>query len=415
MAKQVAILTFENGPLGGVPVMVDAIYHMMQALGYTPTVYQAFFDDTDLTFWQRLILTFRQWKPRRVEARGLPMILVPAPPLPLWLFFWVPHFLFGPLLGRYQTVVVVAGSAHVALPLALRNKPYVLWVATVYSDEVRAKAVLGDEWAVRLLGTLTWPLIEAQERFALRKAGRVLALSYTTARRIRELVPDAAGRVETMLYPIDTSHFRPDPTARQALPYGDYLLFTARINDPRKNVPMLLQAFARVRQRFPHLKLVLAGDHPSPLLLSRVHELGLEEAVVFPGVLPPRSEELRQLYQGAQLFVLPSMQEGLGIVMLEAMACGTPVVATRCGGPEGVIIEGQTGKLVPNNDPSALAEAIVELLSQPEDRLAAMRQQCAAFVEKHCSRSVGEQQLAVALAAIQPGEHRSHIPMRGEV
>lgn len=413
MAEQGAILTFENGPLGGIPVMVDAIYHIMQSLGYSPTVYQAWFDDTDMTFWQRLALTIRQWRPRQAEMHGLPMVLVPAPPLPLWLFFWVPHFLFGPLLGRHQAVVVVAGSAQVALPLAVRNKPYVLWVATVYSDEVRAKATLGDEWAVHLLTTPTWPLIEAQERFALRKASRVLALSYTTARRIKELVPEAAERVETMLYPIDTAHFRPDPTARQALPYGDYLLFTARINDPRKNVPMLLQAFARVRQQFPRLKLVLAGDDPAPLLLDHVRELSLEEAVVFPGALPPRSPELRQLYQGAQLFVLPSMQEGLGIVMLEAMACGTPVVATRCGGPEGVIIEGQTGKLVPNNDPQALAEAVIELLSQPEDRLAVMRRQCVAFVETHCSRSVGERQLGTALATVQP-YHLPRIPARKE-
>ena len=76
-------------------------------------------------------------------------------------------------------------------------------------------------------------------------------------------------------------------------------------------------------------------------------------------------DRLVELYQGAELFVLASAQEGLGIVMLTAISCGVPVIATDCGGPEGIVVEGITGQIVPNYDEGKLAEAITGLLSQP--------------------------------------------------
>jgi glycosyltransferase involved in cell wall biosynthesis len=76
--------------------------------------------------------------------------------------------------------------------------------------------------------------------------------------------------------------------------------------------------------------------------------------------------ELVELYQGARLFVLSSNEEGLGLVLLEAMASAVPIVATRCGGPEVVVLDGETGFLVPINDPHLLAEKMFVLLQDAE-------------------------------------------------
>jgi glycosyltransferase involved in cell wall biosynthesis len=407
-APQAAILTIEAASPGGVPALVDTVYRFMEKWGYKPTVYRTQFAAGNLSRWQRIGATLRAWRPRRIAERALDTVIVPAPPTPLWLFYLAPHFLFGPLLSDYDAFFVASGSAHVALPLALRGRRYALWVATLYADELRAKAASGDAWAQGVLNSPTWRLLAWQERFALRRARRVLALSHHTARRIVAEMPDLAGRVETVLYPVDTARYRPNRALRERPPYGEYLLLAARINDPRKNAPLLLQAFARVRASHPHLKLVLTGDEPDAAITQLIRDLAIEAAVVCLGIVA--DDELLRLYQGAQLFVLPSTQEGLGIVVLESLACGTPVVATRCGGPEGLVIDGETGLNVPINDVEAMAAAIRDLLGDPA-RLAQMRARCAAFAAEHYALPVIERQLRDAYTSTLGGA-RHAAPLR---
>ena len=402
--KQAAILTIETATPGGIPTLVETIYTLMQRWGYEPAVYRTRFAGNGLSRWRHLLSVIRHWRPRTETINGLRTVVVPALPLPLWMLYLVPHFMVGPLLGRYPAVFATSGSAHVALPLALRGQPYVLWVATRYGDELQAKADVGDRWAQHVLTSPTWRILEAQERLALRRATRVLALSYHTAERLRELAPDIEDRLETVLFPLDLEHYRPDPAVRANPPYGRYLLFAARINDPRKNTGMLLRAFARVRVQHPDLRLVLVGEEPNESLRRQVDELGLTEAVVFGGVVS--SAELLQLYQGAQLFVLPSVQEGLGIVALEALACGTPVVSTPCGGPKGIVVGGETGRMVDSaHDPQAFAEAILDLLADPA-RLGALRERCVAFAAEHFAAPVVAAQLRAAY------EHALNAPPR---
>ncbi len=87
---------------------------------------------------------------------------------------------------------------------------------------------------------------------------------------------------------------------------------------------------------------------------------GCVEFVALPG-----EEEILRLYQRAAVFALPSDEEGFGVVILEAMACGVPVVATRCGGPEGIITDGTDGFLVPREDAGAMAARLQVLLDSP--------------------------------------------------
>jgi D-inositol-3-phosphate glycosyltransferase len=405
-SDRVGILTIEAASPGGVPALVDTLYESMQHWGFEPTIYRASFAEGHLSFVQRVWVTLRHWLPQEVQERGHRTVLIPAPPLPLWLFYLAPHFLTGPLLGQYSTLMVASGSAHVALPLALRGIPYTLWIATLYEDELRAKEDAGDSWARKVLASATWPILKAQERFVLRHAARILALSPYTERRIRETLPDVADRIETVLYPVDTERFRPDLEAKTKSRYGRYLLTAARINDPRKNVEMLVRAFAEVSTQMPDMKLVLVGDAPEPGLIEIVDELGLRGSVEFPGIVD--KDELLKLYQGADLFVLPSRQEGLGIVMLEAMACGTPVITTAYGGPEDIVIDGETGLHLPaNTDEAGLAQAIIDLLRNKAQRVL-MSTQCVEFAKEHYSAPHIAQQLRSGYDAAQA----YHPPMR---
>jgi glycosyltransferase involved in cell wall biosynthesis len=383
--KPAAILTIEAGIPGGVPTVVEVTYLAMEHWGYRPTVYRSQFAEGDLSPWGRIRTAVRDRKPRLIDERGLDTVIVPAPPVPLWGFYAVPQFIAGKLLGQYPGVFVVSGSANVALPLALRGKPYALWLATTYRDELAAKAQVGDRWARDVLTRPSWRWIEGQEKLSIRRAKSVLSMSYHTAERIKELVPEAAGRVETVPVPVDTTIYRLNPEARRESPHGEYLLLAARINDPRKNAGMLIRAFATIHERHPQIRLVLAGEEPDESLRSLTNDLGLGGSVVFAGTVS--REELIRLYQGAALFVLPSTQEGLGIVVLEAMACGTPVVATRCGGPEGFVIEGETGKLVDDlHDAEAFAGAVLDVLPAADQ----LRDRCAAFAKATYSYQVVE-------------------------
>jgi glycosyltransferase involved in cell wall biosynthesis len=391
-----AVVTVDPYNQGGVRSMMSSVYRMLESRGFATELFYTLCDPP--LPGRKSLMGLRSHRARRLDMDAYAM---PSYPLPFWLWVMTPLIFGWRAIRQYDVHVSVCGSSHIALLPAVRRLPFVVWVATVYEDELRSKVAAGDAWARRVLNGPTWPILRAQERFAWRRASRILALSYYTARRIKELAPEVADRVETMLYPVDTGLFCPNPAARAESPHGEYLLFTARINDPRKNVALLLRAFAIVRRRFPNLKLVLAGDEPGEALLGLAQELGLGKSVVFAGLVEPGSEELLRLYQGAQLFVLPSTQEGLGIVVLEAMACGTPVVSTRCGGPEGIVSDGQTGRLVPNRDVEAFAGAVIDLLGQP-DRLEAMRRACVAFAEQRFSWAAIERQLRAAVGAVFP-------------
>ena len=375
------ILNIEAASPGGVPALVEFIYSLMLEWGNAPTIYRTQFTSSNLTLPQRILQTLIHWRPEEIQDRGFHTVIVPAPPFPLWLFYAVPHFLFGSLLGNYDTAFVASGSAHVALPLAARGIPYTLWVATLYEDELRAKSSAGDQWAENVLQSPLWPLLKLQERFVLQSAAKILALSPYTTRRIREEFPETEERLETVIYPVDIRRFQPNTATRENSSYVHVLLAAARLNDPRKNIPLLLNAFAIIHREMPDCHLILVGDVPGHELMSLVDMLGLNYAVDFPGIVD--NDELLRLYQSADLFVLPSKQEGLGIVLLEAIACGTPVITTAYGGPEGIVLNGITGyHLDSQTDAAELAQVIINLLSD-NLKLEEMHKKCVEFAHQH--------------------------------
>lgn len=401
------VLTLQAERPGGVPTVVDWWFTFLNRWGHRATALYAAFEGDGIGRWERLRQTIRTWRVHRRKDHPHPTLANAPLPAPLWLFYFMPQWIFGNLFDQFDQVVVAGGPCLHALPLALRRKRYILWLGTMYEDELRGKVLINDEWAKGILSSPFWPFLAWQERLVLRRASRILTQSPYTMRRVQEAVPEVSDRTELVMVPVDVSRFNPLPDDERDT--GErFILNVSRINDPRKNIPLLLRAFARVHQQLPDVKLVLAGDEPGPRLQSLRDELGLEDAVVFKGKVS--RDELVDLYRRAQLFVISSTQEGLGIVMLEAMACGTPVVATDCGGPEGIVINDQTGRLVSNNNADALVDAVTDLLTDRQ-KLLSMRRRCVNFIESHASPSVVEEQLHAAFAQTFPTSYAStHIP-----
>jgi glycosyltransferase involved in cell wall biosynthesis len=152
------------------------------------------------------------------------------------------------------------------------------------------------------------------------------------------------------------------------------LLFVGRV-EARKGVDVLLEAFALAHQRSPHLRLNIVGDDTIPWADGRTLRSAFEAEhagrphaadVRFLGLVS--DDQLTLAYQGSDVFVAPSRYESFGLVLVEAMMRGLPVVSTRVGGVPEVVEDGRDGYLVPPDDVAALADALVELGSDADLR-----------------------------------------------
>ncbi|MBI3028728.1 MAG: glycosyltransferase [Candidatus Rokubacteria bacterium] len=187
----------------------------------------------------------------------------------------------------------------------------------------------------------------------------------------------AAEGIRVIPCGVDTELFRPmdQDEAKAALGLGPApaLLYVGRLS-PIKGLETLLEALARVPRRaepVPTL-VVIGGDADEPQnghvarLRERVAALGLGGAVRFLGAQP--QEGLRLYYAAAEVTVMPSYYESFGMVALEAMACGRPVIASRVGGLTTTVQDGATGYLVPEGDPLVLADRISAILRDADLR-----------------------------------------------
>jgi glycosyltransferase involved in cell wall biosynthesis len=147
------------------------------------------------------------------------------------------------------------------------------------------------------------------------------------------------------------------------------IILYAGVLIPRKGVHHLLRAFAKVAQEFPEVRLEIVGRDENPEyaeeLRQEVFRLGLNGRVSFVGEVP--QVELANRMHRSRVFVLPSLSEGLGRVVVEAMATGTPVIGSHVDGIPEMVQEGLTGFLVPPGDEEALAERLSWVLKHPQE------------------------------------------------
>jgi glycosyltransferase involved in cell wall biosynthesis len=248
-----------------------------------------------------------------------------------------PTRLWRELMRTCESYLAVSGNCLAAAPFALTGKPFLAWVATPWEEDRKARVAAFPPLRRMLDRMIVRAMMPQVERKILR-SGCVLALSGYTGRALEARGGSKVFGVLPM--PIDTAAFVPAPRSVVAGRVG----FTGRMDDPRKNVKLLLTAVKRARDSGLEITAVLVGVENDSGLTAAVREQGLEGSVQLFPYLP--HERLIPLLQTLDLFVIPSHQEGLCISALEAMACGCPVVSTRCGGPEEFVQHGVTGYLV---------------------------------------------------------------------
>jgi glycosyltransferase involved in cell wall biosynthesis len=207
-------------------------------------------------------------------------------------------------------------------------------------------------------------------RLAARSADRIIAVSHATKADLVQILGVPPGKIVVIHEAVGPEFSRPpspaaiaDVIRRYGL-HSPYCLFVGNL-EPRKNLPGLIQAFAQVRRRLGaagrSTQLVLAGTRAwlHAGIFRAVEEHGLGAAVVFTDYVP--LADLPALYAGATCFVFPSLYEGFGLPVLEAMAAGAPVVAARAGSiPE---VAGDAAVLVDASAPGELASAIEAVLT----------------------------------------------------
>lgn len=219
------------------------------------------------------------------------------------------------------------------------------------------------------------------EQQVLRMADRVIAATLAEQSQLQFLYRADKDKITIIPPGVDISHFYsiPPDEAKTVIGIpkeGRMVLFVGRI-EPLKGVDTLIRAIAHMRKaglqtQFPHYLTIIGGDPDANPLemnseMSRLQrlciELGLQDLVVFIGKRDQSS--LPYYYSAADVLVMPSHYESFGMVALEAMACGTPVVASQVGGLAFLIQDGETGFVVPGGDSLALSERLTELITQP--------------------------------------------------
>ena len=200
----------------------------------------------------------------------------------------------------------------------------------------------------------------------LRQADAVTSTSEAMARQVRRLVPDI-GPVAVTPFGVDTDRFAPRPQ-----PHDGIVIGTVKTLAPKYGIDLLLRAFAQLRSAADPsaaLSLVIVGDGPQRAELEALSRtLGIAAHVRFVGAVP--HAEVPQWLNRFDLYVAASRldSESFGVAVLEASACGLPVVVSDVGGLPEVVVQGETGSVVPREDVAALAQAIARLVVAPELR-----------------------------------------------
>jgi glycosyltransferase involved in cell wall biosynthesis len=207
-------------------------------------------------------------------------------------------------------------------------------------------------------------LLSFIEQLTVHRADAIIAVSQYVANEYARQYRIPRERIRVVSNGIDTRVFMPAHHSSDELGAGSKhnlctLLYVGRLH-PRKGVLQLLHAYSLAIRSNPAIRLRIVGNGiQADALHSESKKLGLLNLVEFAGLLS--TTELVEAYRCADIVCIPSLQEGQGIVALEAQACGKPVIATQTGGLTEIVRDRLTGILVPPGDTQALAGAILEL------------------------------------------------------
>jgi glycosyltransferase involved in cell wall biosynthesis len=299
----------------------------------------------------------------------------------------------GALIARGHRVARLAPPRHwprnltlrrllfnIQLPALLRALRYDLVVGVDIDGWLWSGARDGGPYLASIKGVIAeemqheggrtrmlFELLSRLEGANARSADAVLTTSAYCRAAIGRHYGIPAGQVRLVPEGIELARWRRMLAAQPRSSDGATVLCVAR-HYPRKHIADLLRALPTVRRAVPHARAVIVGDGPEHAALRALAaELRLGDAAQFLGSLPDDAQVAR-CYRRADVFCLPSVQEGFGIVFLEAMAAGLPIVAARAAAVPEVVPDAEAGLLVPPGDVAALAGALIALLADPGRR-----------------------------------------------
>jgi glycosyltransferase involved in cell wall biosynthesis len=273
----------------------------------------------------------------------------------------LPTGLRAPALAAMGIAAGLLERPAVAVTTHLHFLPAMQWLHRFY----------GTPTASVLHGVEAWDLKHRGRLRALRQANHLMAVSNFTRQSVcrTHALPEAAVSVVPNTFDVERFSVGPKPayllTRYQLRPEQPLLLTVSRLAQAEqyKGHRQVLKALPQIRTMHRDVRYLIAGDGDDrPLLEREVADLGLRDVVTFAGRIP--NAELADHYRLCDCFVMPSSREGFGIVFLEAMASGKPVVAGNADGSVDAVDGGRLGLLVNPNHPAEIADAVNKILSR---------------------------------------------------
>jgi glycosyltransferase involved in cell wall biosynthesis len=220
-------------------------------------------------------------------------------------------------------------------------------------------------------GVEVWEIQSSQLRHALRSADRLLAVSEFTRQRMAAALNISADKIQLLPNTVESDKFRPAPKPHfllkryQLHPDQRVILTIARLASAEqyKGYDQVLRALPAVKRAFPDVRYILGGwGSDRSRVLKLISELGLTDSVILAGYIP--DYELNSYYNLCDVFAMPSKGEGFGIVFLEALACGKPVIAGNTDGSIDAVLNGRLGVLVDPENVDEISMALMQVLSK---------------------------------------------------
>ncbi len=321
---------------GGVNAMVEFVVQVLKSEGFEPVIahYEPYSVTPRLSVPSFRLLTQTVKQEARVSHGDVETHAIGAWLPELEFTHYLPTSAWRRVMDSCDAFVVASGNSLAGTPFHHTQRQYLAWIATDWWGDRADRTKHFPRLRLLLDRYFNRTVIMRLEKRLL-KGGVTLALSQHTKRELVRIQPHLSADI--LPVPVSTARFMPKQGATAVARIG----FAGRYDDPRKNIDLLFSAFSLIAAQRPDAVLSLIGGVDTAATRSRAAQHGLVDNIQIAGRL--NDAEYVEALQRLDVFVVPSHQEGLCIAALEAMACGVPVVSTRCGGPEEFVEDGVTG------------------------------------------------------------------------
>jgi len=281
-------------------------------------------------------------------------------PMPIYLNNFLAGKKWKNTLRKLPYGLVIGGTPAAGGIAYAAEIDYGMWIGTTVKDEyriIRIKEEIKNKHYSRILNKVLAKINNIAEAAVLRRAKYIISQSGFTKDCIIKDYNIKDDKIFYLPFPIEIKR----RSNKKYNANGQVLLGVGRVDDSRKNYSFLLKAFKYLIEMHPRSRLRIVGSiSADSKIVQESIKLDISSYVNFLGEIS--SIELKKEYENADIFVLTPKQEGLGIVFLEAMSYGLPVVSTKCGGSGGIIQDGVNGYLIEQKDVAGFVGAIGNIL-----------------------------------------------------